>query len=134
MGPCFVFWGLLAADLLFAAAASGLAGVDAEGADAKLLAAVKAAADKGIGPDKIEAAVGTKATLNTRRAADRDAFSGADIAEDPGRKPALPARDSLRWVVYWVRPVDSRNPKVVGVCWPKEGKPQLFYGEVLPPG
>ena len=130
----FVFWALLAAALLLASALPASAGMDAESADSKLLAAVKAAAEKGIEPGKIEAAVGTKATLNTLREVDRDAFSRADIAEDPGRKPALPARDSLRCVVYWVRPIDSKNPKIVGVCWPKEGRPRLFYGEVLPPG
>jgi ankyrin repeat protein len=101
--------------------------------DEKLIAAVKGAAEKAIAADKVEAAVGSKATLNTFRAGDRDTFSIADIAVDPDRKPAMPDRDSLRWVAYWVRPVDSHNPKIVGVCWPKDGKPKVFFGEVLPP-
>jgi len=133
MGRCLLLEGLLTPVLLFASATSTPAAGHADGTDANLLAAVKAAAEKGIGPDKVEAAVGTKATLNTLRKVDRDAFSLADIAADPDRKPALPPRDSLRWVVYWVRPIDSRTPKIVGIVWPREGKPQPFYGEVLPP-
>lgn len=107
--------------------------MDPKARDAKLLEAIRAAARKGIGPEKIEAAVGSEATINTVRERDRDTFSIADIAADPGRKPALPDRASLKWVAYWVRPVESRNPKIAGIFWPKKGKPQVFYGEVLPP-
>jgi hypothetical protein len=102
--------------------------------DALLVAAVRAAAAKGLRPDKVEAVVGQRATLNTFRKQDVDSFQSADIAPDPNRKPALPERKTLRWAAYWVRPVESRNPKVVGIAWPKKGAPRLFFGEVLPPG
>lgn len=102
--------------------------------DKKLIDGVKAAATKGAAPTDVDAVVGTKSTLNTARARDRATFSRVDLVEDPDNKPALSARDSLRWVAGWVRPVESKNPKVVGICWPKEGNLRVFYGEVLPPG
>jgi hypothetical protein len=101
--------------------------------DKKLIDAVKAAVAKGVAPADVDAVVGTKATLNTVRERDRGAFSRVDLVADDDNKPALPDRNSLRWVAYWVRSVKSKNPKVVGIYWPKEGKPRTFYGEVLPP-
>src|SRR5262249_26921793 len=106
----------------------------AKAKDARLVAAISAAAGKRITPDKVEAAVGTRATLNTFRKEDRLVLSHVDIVPDPDRQPPLPASDTIRWVAYWIRPIGSRNPKVVGICWPKDGRPQVFFGEVLPPG
>ena len=121
--------------LLLAASGDGQRSADiTKGRDAKLVAAVKAAADKGLAPDKVEAVVGTRATLNTIREEDRGPFSRADIARDPDGGPGLPTRKTTRWAAYWVRPVEARNPKIVGIVWPKEGKPRVFFGEVLPPG
>jgi hypothetical protein len=100
--------------------------------DTKLVEAVKAAAAKGVAPTDVGAIVGTKSTLNTARDKDRATFSRVDLVEDPDNKPPLPDRETLRWVAYWVRPVEARNPKIVGIYWPKEGKPRMFYGEVLP--
>ena len=101
--------------------------------DAKLVAAVRAAVKKGLAPGKVEATVGRRATLNTFRKEDEGPFQRADIAADADLEPALPERKSLRWVAYWVRPVKSRNPKIVGLAWSKKGQAQLFFGEVLPP-
>jgi hypothetical protein len=124
---------LIGVQLFIAVFVSVAEGADAKASDRKLIAAVKAAAVNGLQPAKVETAVGVKATLNTLRKPDRDSFSRADIVPDPDNKPRLPARDSLRWVVYWVRPIEGRNPKLVGIFWPKEGKPQVFFGEILPP-
>jgi hypothetical protein len=124
---------LIAAGFLFKFADSAQAAGNAKAKDEKLVAAVKAAAGKGIGPKNVEVAVGTKATLNTFHKEDRGPFSRADIVPDPDQKPVLPERASLRWVAYWVRPLEARNPKIVGIFWPKKGKPQMFFGEVLPP-
>jgi hypothetical protein len=125
---------LIAASCLFASVASGQDAGDAKAKDEKLVSAIKAAIEKGLAPDKVEDSVGSKATLNTFRKEDRGPFSRADIVPDPDRKPALPDRDSLQWVAYWIRPVEGRNPKLVGIFWPKkEGKPQIFFGEILPP-
>jgi hypothetical protein len=100
--------------------------------DEKLIASLKAALKQEIEADKVEAAVG-RAALNTVRRQDRDTFSRADIAPDPDSGPALPDRETIRYVAYWVRPVESRNPKIVGIVWPNKGKPHVFFGEVLPP-
>lgn len=132
MRPCFISF-LVAATFLSAGLASSQESGDKKAADKKLVAAVKAAADKVIDADKVEAVVGVKATLNTFRKEDRGRFSRVDIVADPDSKPALPDRDGLRWAAYWIRPVEGRNPKLVGIYWPKEGKPQVFFGEILPP-
>src|SRR5215475_4237565 len=75
----------------------------AEMADRKLIAAIKTALKQADGPESVVAAVGEKATLNTVWKPDRVAFLLAHIEPDPDRGPALPDRDSLRWLVYWVR-------------------------------
>jgi hypothetical protein len=100
--------------------------------DEKLIASLKAAIKQEIEADKVEAAVG-RATLNTVRRRDRDTFSRADIAPDADSGPALPDRETIRYVAYWIRPLESHNPKIVGIVWPNKGKPHIFFGEVLPP-
>jgi hypothetical protein len=102
--------------------------------DEKLVSAIQSALKHGIGPAKVEAAVGKRATLNTVRKGDRDPFEHADIAPDRDSGPALPDRKTIRHAAYWVRPIEGRNPKLVGIVWPKTGKPQIFFGELLPPG
>jgi hypothetical protein len=101
--------------------------------DRKLVAAVRVAAARDLAPNEAERAVGMKAVLNTSRERDRWVFTRADIVADPDHEEALPARDSIRWAAYWVRNVESRNPKLVGIYWPKEGRPKVFFGELLPP-
>jgi hypothetical protein len=129
----FAVWGLVATALLIAgcAPAHKVEGENPE--DRELLAKINKAADEGIDPDKVDAAVGLIAVVNTVRNADRQALSFVNIAEDPDRKPAFPYGTSVRWVAYWMRPVESHNPKIVGILWPEEGKAQMFYGLVLPP-
>ena len=129
---CVLF--LIGASFLSACLGSSQEAGDPKTKDEKLVAAIKSAIEKDLSPDKVEDAVGAKATLNTIRKEDRGSFSRADIIPDPDRKPALPDRDSLQWVAYWVRPVEGRNPKLVGIFWPKkDAKPQIFFGEILPP-
>jgi hypothetical protein len=117
---------------LIAVCGSAQEAKDSKAKDTELLDAIKAAADKETQPEKVEAVVGRKATVNTIRKADRDVLSIANIAEDPERKPVLPRGEAPKWVAYWVRRIDTRNPKIVGIFWPEKGKPQVFYGEVLP--
>jgi hypothetical protein len=119
--------------LLLAVAGQAQEKDDAKRKDEKLIASIKAALKQEIEADKVEAAVG-RAALNTVREQDRDTFSLADIATDSDSGPALPDRETIRYVVYWVRPGESRNPKIVGIVWPNKGKPQVFFGEVLPRG
>jgi hypothetical protein len=106
----------------------------AEEQDQKLVKAIKAAVKQEVEPGKVEASVGAKATLNTIRKGDVDTLAGTDIAADRDSRPALGERDAINHVAYWVRPVESRNPRLVGIVWPKKGKPRIFYGELLPPG
>jgi hypothetical protein len=101
--------------------------------DQKLVKAIQAAIEKELEPGKVESSVGTKATLNTIRKGDADTLSGADIVADRDAGPAMGDRDAISHVAYWIRPVDSRNPRLVGIVWPKNGKPRIFFGELLPP-
>ncbi len=106
----------------------------AEERDQKLIKAIKAAVEQEVEPGKVEASVGVKATINTSRKADADTFGRTDIAADRDSGPAMGNRDDISHVAYWVRPIDSRNPKLVGIVWPKKGKPRIFFAELLPPG
>jgi hypothetical protein len=125
--------------LAVCSAAAGLASaeepIDAKARDEKLIAAVQAAAGKGLSPDEAEKAVGVRATLSTVRSADKALFDQmVSFRPDSDRKTDLPGSE-YKWVAYWVREVNGKDgyPKVVGVCWPKEGKPRVFFCEILPP-
>jgi hypothetical protein len=115
-------------------AAGGTGDPSTETKDEKLVRAIKKAIENEVEPGKVDANVGSKATLNTLRKEDAGLFEIVDIAADPGSGPALPDRKTIKYVAYWVRPVDGKNPKIVGIVWPKQGKSQIFYGQVLPPG
>ena len=101
--------------------------------DEKLIAAVKAAAEKGVEPQKVDAAVGAKSTRNTFRDDDREIFDRVSIVQESDPKLKLHDRGSILWIAYWGRPIESRDAKVIGIAWPKEGKAQVFTGYVLPP-
>jgi len=38
----------------------------------------------------------------------------------------------MRSVVYWVRPINLRYPRIVGVYWGPNGNQELFFGIVYP--
>jgi hypothetical protein len=109
--------------------------------DANLVDRVFLAADLQLPPAKVEQFVGVPATINTLRSqADRDALRYADIVEDEAEgkgnlallHPGL--RDgSVRHVVYWVRPTETHNPRLIGILWLENGKALVFFGVVLPP-
>ena len=90
----FVKW--LAAALLANAMLSTHAASLDEKEDKKLVDAIKKATKDGIAPDKIEAAVGTKATINTSRGkVDSDILERGGFSDDPLEKELFP-RNSVR--------------------------------------
>jgi hypothetical protein len=97
--------------------------------DAELIKRVREAVAKKATPALVEKMVGTEATIISTRAPDRYSLSRADIFPD----------GELEWVknvkkypvmIYWVRPVKSRECKIVGIVWDEKGNPRLFFGIV----
>jgi hypothetical protein len=100
--------------------------------DQMLIRSVANAAAQCLDPERVESAVGEAAWINTRRARDRSALNTADIGPDDPARPLPPLREA-RDVVYWGRPVRSRNPRIVGIAWDAQGGCEIFFGVVYPP-
>jgi hypothetical protein len=138
--------------LVLACAAFGLTGCAELSDDARLLVGVKAAASRGIPPDQVEAVVGRQAVVNTfktehgDRALERLSFAmwgpRPDVPDRLFPSPAAAARYAKEWthrlytaqeVVCWVRPVEGRPRKLVGIAWHDDGEAEVFFGVVSPP-
>jgi hypothetical protein len=100
--------------------------------DRTLIRSIANAAASCLDPALIESAVGEAAWINTRRAQDRFALNTANIGPDDPTRPLPPLREA-RDVVYWGRPVRSRNPRIVGIAWDTQGRCELCFGVVYPP-
>jgi hypothetical protein len=100
--------------------------------DARLVASVKRAVAQHVQPEAVEAVVGMSATINTIRQKDRLALQMADIGKDAMENQAVPPLNQAKEVVYWVRPLPSPNPRIVGIYW-LDGAMNLFFGVVYPP-
>lgn len=100
--------------------------------DDELLDAIRAAVAAGASPENAEERVGTPALINTTRPRDRRLLEGADIGiDEESGVPPLPR--GAHHVVYWLRPVESRNPRLAGIAWDESGVPVLFCGVGYPP-
>ena len=101
--------------------------------DEQLLAAVRRAVRDQIGPDEVEQHVGERALINTRRGSERLTLRLADIGPDKlAGQTSLPSLKPARDVVYWGRPVDATNPRIVGILWHTD-QSEIFFGVVYPP-
>ena len=60
-----------------------------------------------------------------------------DLGPDIERDEPLPDFAAARHVMYWVRPEMGLggyyDPRVIGIIWPAEGDPEVFYATVLTP-
>jgi hypothetical protein len=84
-----------------------------------------------IGISRAEEFVGKKATLNTSRNSDeRDALHFFDIVGDIEKNEVIPDLENSSSVIFWVRPVDSDYPKIIGIVWDKKKPPQVFWGVI----
>jgi hypothetical protein len=108
--------------------------------DAELIALVKRAEERRVPPQAVEQFVGRKATINT----DRDGLDvvrfikhfGGDVEgrrPTAGEGPPLPNWDGAKHVVYWVRPLEVRNPRCVGLIWSRDGVPRVCFFVIYPP-
>jgi hypothetical protein len=110
--------------------------------DRRLVDRVLWAEELQLPPGKVESFVGTPATINTLRPRDRLTLRFADLCEDEreGGKQNLALLHaglddgSVRHAMYWIRPTEARNPRLIGLLWTQGGKAWVFFGVVLPPG
>jgi hypothetical protein len=101
--------------------------------DELLVKKIREAIAKNTAVDRVEEFVGVEAAINTLRDVDRRAFRRADYDDDPESPEKLPKIKQAKHVVYWVRLIGSKNPRVVGVLWTEKNEMKLFFGIVLPP-
>ena len=102
--------------------------------DEQLIEAVRRAADERLGPDEVEARVGERAWVNTRRGVERFTFMTANISADrESGQSKLPPPGEARDAAYWGRPLPADNPRIVGIMWDEEGSPEIFFGVLYPP-
>ncbi|HVZ42154.1 MAG TPA: hypothetical protein VHI13_22935 [Candidatus Kapabacteria bacterium] len=99
--------------------------------DHELVARIRRAIAAGIDAAGIEEFVGAHAWINSIRHPDVDTLRMVNLGADPDGVP--PALADAAAVVYWGRPLESVNPRIVGVTWNDDGRPSLFFGVVYPP-
>jgi hypothetical protein len=60
-----------------------------------------------------------------------------DLAPDTEHNDTLPDFTTARHVMYWIRPEMGLggyyDPYVIGIVWPAEGNPEVFYAIVMTP-
>lgn len=100
--------------------------------DRALVEAVQRAAQENASPEVALARVGRKPTIDTRNARGRAGFQAADLVTDPGAQPARELRAAAT-VLYWVRPVEAQNPRVVALAWGADGRVRVHFVTVLTP-
>jgi hypothetical protein len=102
--------------------------------DEQLVKAVRAAAAAGAAPDRVEALIGKKATVNTQRDPQaRLLLRGATIYPDDAAQTRPLSFEDARDVVFWNRDVPARNAPIVGIVWKPDGTAEAFTAFVLPP-
>jgi hypothetical protein len=107
--------------------------------DQELIALVKKAERGHVTPEAVERFVGRKATINT----DRDGLAvvrfikhyvGDGVRRLPpmgDEEPPLPNWNDAKHVAYWVRPLNERNPRCVGLVWGRDGVPRVCFFIIL---
>lgn len=101
--------------------------------DDELITRVRAAVAAGDAPDTLAARIGRKPAIDTTAGQPIAMLRRVDLVPDPDHPSEALALASARAVVYWVRPIQAKDPRVVGVQVGADGKPSMFFGVVLPP-
>lgn len=103
--------------------------------DNVLVRAVESAVNEKLPLEKVKTRVGVQPTMITSGNSASKALARArvEIDRDPPNVSPIPVIRSATVVVYWIRPMDSRFPKVIGIAWNEEGKGEIFSGILLPP-
>src|SRR5262249_37950351 len=107
-------------------------GKDKQSDDEKLVKRVREAVDEKKPLETVEEFVNVKATIHTSRTRDRLILQRVASSRDPEEAGPIPLLRQAKAVVYWVRPLEAENPKIIGIVWDKKGQMELFYGIILP--
>ena len=99
--------------------------------DEALLRSLQDAVSSGATAASVAATVEPAATISTLRPDGREQLRLADIAPDPGLPPPPPDLHEVT-TMYWVRPIEAADPRLVGIAWGSDGA-TLYYGVVSPP-
>jgi hypothetical protein len=92
----------------------------------------KVAGRKGLKPNQVEHLVGTPAVLNTTDPSHRFIFLRASIDFDESEHSEISSFQLTTDVVYWARPIEAPNPRMVGICWTQSGEQKVFFAIVYP--
>lgn len=101
--------------------------------DETLIQRVRGAADSRVAPRDIEAYVGQKAMVNTTTGFPLEGLRRVNVIPDPDHPEQTLKLDAAEAVVYFGRPVESDDPKIMGVQYRRDGSAAVFFGIVLPP-
>jgi hypothetical protein len=101
--------------------------------DDELITRVRSAVAAGDAPETLAARIGRKPAIDTTAGQPIALLRRVDLVPDPDHPGEILALEGARAVVYWIRPIQARDPRVVGVQVGADGKPHMFFGVVLPP-
>jgi hypothetical protein len=105
----------------------------APASDASLVARVGSAVLRRVKLRRVETVVGIPATLNTAKNGHWELLRRVCIGPDAAKRGSSLDWKTARDVVYWVRPVRSRNPRIVGIVWTRDSGSKRFFGIIYPP-
>jgi hypothetical protein len=101
--------------------------------DDELTTRVRAAVAAGDAPETLAARIGRKPAIDTTAGQPIALLRRVDLVPDPDHPGEAFALEDARAVVYWIRPIQAKDPRVVGVQVGANGKPRMFFGVVQPP-
>jgi hypothetical protein len=101
--------------------------------DDELITRVQEAVRAGVAPDALAERVGRKPAIDTTAGQPIEMLRRVNLIPDPDHPTEAFSLESAREVVYWVRPIEAKNPRIVGVQLDTDGKAHKFFGVVLPP-
>ena len=101
--------------------------------DDHLIAQVRAASKGTVDPATVEELVGKKALVNTSSGFPLEALRRVELAPEPDHPNETLELDSAQNVIYWARPIDADNPRVVGIQIGADGSATVFFAVVYPP-
>jgi hypothetical protein len=100
--------------------------------DERLAELVEDAVGKKTAPENVAAVVGIPPKYKTFRLGGEVIFRGVLIEDDTAEEACLPILRNVTDVVFWIRPIRSENPRVIGIAWGKDGSCRLFRGVLFP--
>jgi hypothetical protein len=101
--------------------------------DFRLIQSVLGSVNKKYGPEKTVKVVRKQVLVDSNNPKQKLAFSYLNLQPDPQMKMGdMPELWKCKAFLIWLRPVESKIPKVVGVYWTDKMECRVFYGVLLP--